>query len=231
MAIYSLDVLFPNLEIVCCSMSSSNYCFLTCIQISQEAVMVVWYSHLLNNFSQFVVIHTVKGFSVVNEAEVDVFLEFSCFFYDPTDVSNLISGSSALSKSSLNIWKFLFHLLLKSSLENIKHYFASIWDESNCVVVWTFFGIAFLCDWNENWPFPVLWSLLSFPNLLAYWMQHFHSISFKIWSSSPGINFIKIWAYFRAWIWEFSFEIFLRESKPYYQKFWQIISIFGHFKC
>ena len=88
--------------------------------------MVVWYSHLLNNFSQFVVIHTVKGFSVVNEAEVDVFLEFSCFFYDPTDVSNLISGSSALSKSSLNIWKSLFHLLLKSSLENIKHYFASI---------------------------------------------------------------------------------------------------------
>ena len=151
--------------------------------------------------------------------------------HDPTDVSNLISGSSALSKSSLNIWKSLFHLLLKSSLENIKHYFASIWDESNCVVVWTFFGIVFLCDWNENWPFPVLWSLLSFPNLLAYWMHHFHSISFKIWSSSPGINFIKIWAYFRAWIWEFSFEIFLRESKPYYQKFWQIISIFGHFKC
>ena len=161
MTIYSLDVLL-SLFPVCCSTSSSDCCFLTCIQISQEAVMVVWYSHLLNNFSQFVVIHTVKGFSVVNEAEVDVFLEFSCFFYDPTDVSNLISGSSALSKSSLNIWKFLFHLLLKSSLENIKHYFASIWDESNCVVVWTFFGIAFLWDWNENLPIPVQWPIWVF---------------------------------------------------------------------
>ena len=86
--------------------------------------MVVWYSHLLNNFSQFVVIHTVKGFSVVNEAEVDVFLEFSCFFYDPTDVSNLISGSSALSKSSLNIWKFTVDVLLKPGLENFEHYFS-----------------------------------------------------------------------------------------------------------
>ena len=87
---------------------------------------MVWYSYLLKNFPQFVVIHTVKGFSIVNEAEVDVFLEFSCLFYDPTDVGNLVSGSSVFSKSSLNIWKFSVHILLNSSLENFEHYFASI---------------------------------------------------------------------------------------------------------
>ena len=84
-------------------MSSSNCCFLTCIQISQEEGKVVWYSHLLNNFTQFVVTHTVQSFGVVNKAEIDVFLELSCFFDDPAAVGNLISGSSALSKSSLNI--------------------------------------------------------------------------------------------------------------------------------
>ena len=94
-------------------------------------------------------INRVKGFSIVNEAEVDVFLEFSCFFYDPTDVGNLISASFAFSKSSLNIWKFLVHVLLKPSLENFEHYFASVWNMYNCVVVWTFFGIAFLWDWND----------------------------------------------------------------------------------
>ena len=87
---------------------------------------MVWYSHLLTNFPQFVVIHTVKGFSVVNKAEVDIFLELSCFFDDPVDVGNLISGSSALSKSTLNIWKFTFHMLLKPGLENFEHYFASV---------------------------------------------------------------------------------------------------------
>ena len=158
-------------------MSSSNCCFLTYIQISQEAGQVVWYSHLLN-FPQFVVIHTVKGFGVVNKTKVDNFLELSCFFNDPSDVGNLISGSSAFSKSSLNIWKFMVHVRLKPGLENFEHYFTSVWDECNCVIVWTFFGIAFLWDWNEDWPFPVLWSLLSFPNLLAYWVQHFNSIVF-----------------------------------------------------
>ena len=78
-----------------------------------------------------------------------------CFFDDPADVGNFISGSSAFSKSSLNIWKFTVHILLKPGLENFEHYFASIWDECNCAVVWAFFGIAFLWDWNENWPFPV----------------------------------------------------------------------------
>ena len=117
---------------------------------------------------QFVVIHTVKGFGIVNKTEVDVFLEPSSFFDDPMDVGNVISGSSAFSKSSLNIWKFTVHRLLKPDLENFEHYFSSMWDECNCVVVWTIFGIAFLWDWNENWPFPVLGPLLSFPNLLTY---------------------------------------------------------------
>ena len=144
-------------------MSSSNYYFLTCIQISQEAGQVVWYSHLFKDFPQFVVIHTAS------EGEVDVFLEFSCFFYDPMDVGNLISDSSAFSKSSLNLWKFSVHILLKPGLENFEHYFVSVWDECNCAIVWTFFGIAFL--WDENWPFPVLWPRLSFLNLLAYWVQ------------------------------------------------------------
>ena len=169
---------FPYLEPVHCSMSDSNCCFLTGIQISQEACQVVWYSHLFKNSAQFVVIHTVKGFGIVNKAEIDVSLELSYFFNDPMDVSSLISGSSAFYKSSLNIWKFLVHILLKPRLENFEHYFASVWDDCNCVVVWAFFGLAFLWDWNENWPFPVLWPLLSFPNLLAYWMQHFHRIIF-----------------------------------------------------
>ena len=147
---------FPNLDPVCCSMSSSNCCFLTCIQVSQEAGQVVWYSHVFQNFPQFIVIHTVKGFGLVNQAEIDVFLELSCFF-DSVDVGNLISGSSAFSKTSLNIWKFLAHILLKPGLENFEHYFSSVWDECNCVVVWAFFDIAFLWDWKENWPFPVWW--------------------------------------------------------------------------
>ena len=127
---------------------------------------------------QFIVTHTVKGFGIVNKAEVDVFLELSFFLYYPVDFGNLISGSSAISKSSLNIWNFMVHVLLKPGLENFEHYFASMWDEYNCAVVWTFFGIAFLWDWNENWPFPVLWPLMSFPSFLAYWVQHFHSIIF-----------------------------------------------------
>ena len=135
---------FSYLEPVCWSMSSSNYCFMTCIQVSQEAGQVVWYSHLLQNFPQFIVIHTVEGFGIVNKAETDVFLERSCFLDDPEDVGNLISGSSAFSKTSLNIWKFRVHVLLKPGLQNFEHYFTSMWDECNCVVVRAFFGIAFL---------------------------------------------------------------------------------------
>ena len=120
---------FPNLEPLCCTMSDSNCCFLTCIQISQEAGTsqeVVWYSHLFQNFPQFIVIHIVKGFGIVNKAEIDVFLELSSFFDDLVDVGNLISGFSAFSKSSLNIWMFMVHVLLKSGLENFEHYFTNM---------------------------------------------------------------------------------------------------------
>ena len=170
---------FSCLEPVSCSMSSSDCCFLTCIQISQEAGQVVWYSHLFQNFTLLIMIHTVKGFGIVKKAEIDVFMELSCFVHDPVDVGNLISGSSAFSKTTLNIWKFTVHLLLKPGLENFEPYFTSLWDECKCEVVSAFFGIAFLWDWHEDWAFPVLWPLLSFPNLLAYWVQHFHSIIFQ----------------------------------------------------
>ena len=149
---------------------------------------MVWYSHLFQNFPQFVVIHTVKGFGIVNKAEVDVFLELFCFFDDPTDVGNLISGSSAFLKSSLNICKFTVHVLLKPGLENFKHYFTTMWDECNCAVVWAFFGIAFLWDWNENWPFPVLWPLLKIFQI-CWHIEYstFTASSFRIWNSSAGI--------------------------------------------
>ena len=152
---------FPYLEPVCCSMSSSDCFFLTWIQISQEACQVVWYSHLLKNFPQLFLIHTVNGFGIVNKAEVNVFLEFSCFFDDPADAGNLISASSAFSKSSLNIWKFTVRVLWKPGLENFEHYCASVWDECNCEVVWTFFAIAFLWDWNENYGQKSKYSFLS----------------------------------------------------------------------
>ena len=162
-------------------MSSSNCCFLTCIQISQEAGQVVWYSHLLKNFPWLVVIHTVIGFDIVNKAEVDAFLELSCIFYDPMNIGNLISGSSVFSKSSLHFWKFMVHILLKTGLENFEHYFASVWHECNCVVVWAFFGIAFLRDWNENWPFPVLWPLLfsKFAVILSEALSQNHLLGFE----------------------------------------------------
>ena len=116
-------------------MSSSNCCFLTCIQISQEADQVVWDSHLFQNFPQLIVIHTVKGFGIVNKAKIDVFLQLSSFFHDPADVGNLISGSSAFSKTSLNIWKFTVHILLKPGLENFKHYFGP-GTANECTVQW-----------------------------------------------------------------------------------------------
>ena len=120
---------------------------------------------------QFVVIHRVKGFSIVNGTEIDIFLEFPCFFYDPVDVGKFISFSSAFSKFCLYIWKFSFHVLLKPSLKNVEHNLASMWNNHSCAVVWTLFGIALLWDWSENWPFPALWPLLSSLNLLAYWVQ------------------------------------------------------------
>ena len=167
---------FPNFEPDHCSMSGSNCCSLTCKWDSQETGKVVWYSHLFQNFLQFVVIHTVKGFSIGNEAEV--FLKFPCFLYDPVNVGNLIYGSSSFPKSSLYIWKFSVHVLLKSSLKDFEHYLASMWNEHICKVVWTFLGISFSGDSDKNWSFPVLWPWLSFPNSLIYWVQHFNSIIF-----------------------------------------------------
>ena len=168
-------------------MFRSNCCFLTCIQVSQEAGQVVWYAHLFQNFPQFVVIHTVRGFGMVSKAETDVILELSCFFDDPVDVGYLISGSSDFFKSSLNVWNFKVHILLKPGLENFEHYFTSMWDECNCVVVWAFFGIAFLWDWNRNWPFPVLWPLLTFQICWHIECSTFTASSFRIWNSSAGI--------------------------------------------
>ena len=187
MAIFSLDILLTLFGTSLLVHVRSNCCFLTSIQISQEADKVVWYSHLFKNFPQFVVIHTVKGFSIVNEAEVDVFLEFSCFLYDPTDVGNLISGFFAFSKFSLYVWKFSVHVLLPG-LKDFQHYFASMWKECNCMVVWTFFGIALLWDWNGNFfstvataefsKFAVIFNsiipfLLNFFNHEKYWQKIF----------------------------------------------------------
>ena len=116
------------------------------------------------------------------------FLEFSCFLYDPTDVGDLNSGSSTFSKSRLNIWNFMVHVLLKPGLENFEYCFANVWGEHNFVIVWTFFGVSLLWDWNENWPFPVLWPLLSFVNVLAYECSTFTASDvFRILNSSTGI--------------------------------------------
>ena len=146
MTIYSLDILlFPILiqSVVPCPVltfaSWFAYRFLK-RQVRWSGIPIP------KNFAQLVVLHTVKGFGIVKKAEIDVFLELSCFFDDPTDAGNLISGSSAFSKSSLNIWKFSVHALLKYCLENFEQYFESIWDECNYVIVWIFFGIALLWD-------------------------------------------------------------------------------------
>ena len=149
MTIYSFEVLlFPiwNQSIDPCLVlyvaSSPAYRFIR-RQLSLSGISISW------RIFQFVVIHRVKGIGVINEAEVDAFLEFACFFYDPKDVGNLISGSSAFSKSSLTIWEFMVHIQLKPGLESSEHYFGSMCNDCNCAIVWTFFGIAFLRDWNE----------------------------------------------------------------------------------
>ena len=148
---------FPNLEPVCYSMSSSSFFFFFSCPVLTVASwpayrflrrQVRWSGMPISfRIFQFVVIYTVKGFDIVNKAEVDAFLELSCFFNDPMDADNLISGSSAFSKSSLNIWKFLVQVLLKPGLENFEHYFTSVWDKCSCAVVWVFFGIAFF--WGQ----------------------------------------------------------------------------------
>ena len=150
-----------------CSIQGCNSCFLTCIQISQETGKMVWYFHLLKSFPHFVMIHTVKEFSVVDETEVMFFLKFSCFFCDPMDVGNLISGSSAFSKHSLKVWKLLVCVMLKSSSQNFKHDLTSMGDECNSRTVWTFFSTALLGNWNADlcqscghwWVFQICWHI------------------------------------------------------------------------
>ena len=177
---------YSNFEPVCCSTSSSNCCFLTCIQVSQEAGNVIWYSYLFKNFPQFAVIHTVKSFSIVKEAEA-VFLEFPCFLCDPADIGNLISGSFAFSKSSLYVWKYSVHVLLMPSLKDFEHYFAGVWNECNCVVVWTlslpFFGTGMKIDLLQSCGhcrvFQICWHTEC---------STFTASSFRIWNSSTGIS-------------------------------------------
>ena len=163
-------------------MSGSNCCFLTSIQTSQEAGQVVWYSHLFQNFLQFVVIHTVKGFGIVNKAEIDVFLELSCFFYDSTDVSNLISASSAFSKSSLNIWKFTVHILLKPGLENFELYFASVrWVQlwGSLSILWQFLSLGL--EWKLTFSSPVATAEFSkFAGILSTALSQHHLLGFEI---------------------------------------------------
>ena len=166
-------------------MPSSNCCFLTCIKISQEAGKVVWYSHFFKNFPHFFCDPHSKVFSVVNEVEVAIFLEFPCFFYDPTDVGNLISGSSPFSKSRLYIWKLSVHVLLKPSLKDFEHYLASMWNESSCMIVWIFFGIELLWNWNENWTFPV-----SKPGFNSTWNVNFQM--FKLGLEKAEASEIKL---------------------------------------
>ena len=144
----------------------SHCCFLNHIQVSQETGKMVWYSHLSKSFPQFVMIHTVKGFSVVDEKEIDVLLKFPYFLYNPVNVGSLISSSSSFSKPGLDIWKFLVHIMLKPSMQDFKHVLTSMGDESNCLMASTFFGTILLGNDDEDWPFPVLWPLLGLPDLL-----------------------------------------------------------------
>ena len=151
---------------------------------------VVWYSHLLKNFPQFVAIHSVKAFSVVNEENRDVFLEFPCFLHVPMNIGSFISSSSISLQRSLYIWKFLIHLLLNG----FDLILASMWNEGNFMVYWTFFSIALLWSLNEIWPFPVLWPLLNFPGLLAYFVEYLRASSFRI----LNIHTVSFWEGLRA---------------------------------
>ena len=115
-----------------------------------ETVKMVWYPHLFKSFPQFIMIHTVKGFGIVDETEIDVFLKFPSFLYDLVNGGNLISSSSSFSKPSLDIWKLLVHIMLKLSMQDFNHDLTNMGDECSCPMVTTFFGIVFLWNWNEN---------------------------------------------------------------------------------
>ena len=143
-------VLLSKLEPISYSIQSFNGYCLTRSQVSQETVKKVWYSHLFKNFPWFVMIHTVNGFRVVNETEIEVLLEIHSFLYDTADVSNFISSSSSFSKPSLYIWKFLVHIMWKPSMQDFKHDHTSMRDECNCPMVNTFFSMTLLGNWDED---------------------------------------------------------------------------------
>ena len=168
---------FSNFEPLHWSMSSCKCCFCPAYSFLRRQV---WWSGIPISLTIFhsLLWSTESKTCVVNEVEVDVFLEFPFFFYGPVDVGNLISGSSAFSEPSLYIWKFLVPVLLNPSVKDFEHNFTSIWNERSCTIAGTLLTIALLWDWDENWLFPVLWPQLSFPNLLSYWGQHFNSIMF-----------------------------------------------------
>ena len=156
-------------------MSHSNCCILTCIQISQEACQMVWYSHLFQNFPQFAMIHRMKSFVVINKAEINIFLELSCFFCDPMDAGDLISGSSAFSKPSSSC-------TLETHKENFEHYFASLWDEWNCTTVWKFIGTSFFLglEWKLNISSPVATAGFSkFAGILSAALSQHHLLEFE----------------------------------------------------
>ena len=132
---------------------------------------MVWHSHLFKNFPQFIVIHIIKGFGIVNKAEIDVLLDFSCFFDNAADVGNLISGSSAFSTSNLNIWKFSVHVLVKHSLKDFEHNLTGMQNEHNYIVVCTFVGTAFW-DWNEKFS--------KFAGILSVAVSQHHILGFEI---------------------------------------------------
>ena len=186
MTIYSLDFL---LQPVCCSMSSSNCCFLTCIQISQEAGQWSGIPISLRIFHSLLWFTQTKALALsMKQQQMLIWNSLFFSFYDSMDVGNLISGSSAFSKSSLSICKFSVHVLWKPGLENFEHYFARVWSECSCAVVWTLFGIAFLWDWNMKtdlfqscghcWVFHICWHIKC---------STFTASSFRIWNSSVGI--------------------------------------------
>ena len=169
---YTLSHFFPHFKYLSCFVSDSKFHFLNHIHTFQETGKVIGYSHFLKNFPQFVVVHRVKGFIIVSE-------EYGNVFWDSLDFSMIqwiLAIWSLVPQTSWYIWKFSVHVVLKLSLKDFEHYLANNWDELYFMIGWTFFGIAFLLDWNKNWPLPALWPLMSFSNLLTYWMQHFYSL-------------------------------------------------------
>ena len=173
---YTFSFSFPNFKSFSCFVSDSNCCILSYIKTFQETGKMIWYSHFLKKFPQFVVVHTVKGFSIVSEADGNIFWDSLSF----SMIQWILTIWSLVPQTSLYTWKFSVHVLLKLSLKNIEYYLASKWDEHNGMIGWTFFGIAFLLDWNENWPFPALWRLMfsKFDDILNEAVLQPHSLEF-----------------------------------------------------